>query len=131
MRQSNVKVNLNHIKREVLTDYFKYRDAFYKCFIINLVLYGQTVRPILPNSLIEDTGYHQLFVDITSGLIPIDRVLNDIAIPNAGHMLADLNIYTSNLFDHHHKDNQLNVYRMHFKPDGHLILENFHLPCKR
>ena len=98
MRTFQLKINFNHIGGEIEKDYFKYRDLFYRCLVVNIHFYHLFHGSILGNTIMEDSHYNQYMLHLTSKGSDIQSMIKDIDITHNHSLFLDPQIYIEELF---------------------------------
>ena len=110
MRIHTLKLNYNHLKREIEFDYINMRQVFYTGFVLCMAyLDGGTYR-YLNNAIVEDAGFRHLPSEImgilSAGISPFDR----LGLGNYPNLIQDMIVYLDEFMVKHHHPHLLNIY---------------------
>ena len=89
MNSYQLRINYNHLKHQINHDYLSVRDYLTRCFISNLVIINNSLKPV-ESLTMEESLYNQLLKGVIhfSDAKQVFRVLNLVdAIPDALDML--------------------------------------------
>lgn len=124
MRTHVLKVNVNNLKREINNNYFKYKDIFYKCLVVNLCLYNITKGNILNNVIIEDSTYQQYLSYLINKKCMLPDLLEEIALEAQVHIFLDLTIYIDEFIDMKYNPNKFNLFSLSIDDNGYINIFN-------
>jgi hypothetical protein len=80
MRTETLKVNVNNIKREINSQYFKYRDMFYRMLVANICVYNYMNYNVLQNTIFEDSSYNQYFLYVANKRLSLEEILSELRL---------------------------------------------------
>lgn len=124
MRTHVLKVNVNNLKREINNNYFKYKDIFYKCLVVNLCLYNMTKYDILENVIIEDSTYQQYLSYLINKRCTLPELLQEIALETHTHIFLDLTIYIDEFIDMKYNSDKFNLFSLTIDDNGYINVFN-------
>lgn len=124
IRTKDCLINLSNLKSQIDNDYFKYRDMFYRCMIVNLGLYNLTKEEIRCTTIIEDSHYHQTFFTMLEGSPSIEHLLRDVESSEYTMLLVDMNLYLDSFIEKNHNHNVMNIYSLSIEDNFHVRISN-------
>ncbi len=127
MRTFQLKINFNHIGGEIEKDYFKYRDLFYRCLVVNIHFYHLFHGSILGNTIMEDSHYNQYMLHLTSKGGDIQSMIKDIDITHNHSLFLDTQIYIEEFIKLKHDPNKINLYQLTIDDTYNIVITNKHL----
>lgn len=128
MRTFVLKINVNNLRREIDNNYFKFRDIFYKCLIVNLCIYHNLRTPILLNSVIEDSNYNQYLILMSAKQqFHLKEAVLEIDPAHNVNILLDMNLYLEEFINIKHTYTCLNVYSLTIDDDYQVVITLKHI----
>lgn len=124
MRTDSLKVNVNNIKRQMNTQYFKYRDMFYRMLVANICIFNYMNYDALRNTIFEDSSYNQFFLYIANKRLSLEEILTELNILQELPLYMDVSLYIEEFIQQKHSNNHINVYSLTISDDGYLIISN-------
>lgn len=124
MRTDSLKVNVNNIKREMNSQYFKYRDMFYRMLVANICIYNYMNYDALRNTIFEDSSYNQFFLYIANKRLSLEEILTELNIIQELPLYMDVSLYIEEFIQQKHSNNHINVYSLTISDDGYLVIYN-------
>lgn len=124
MRTDYLKVNVNNIKQQINSQYFKYRDIFYRMLITNICIYNYMNYGILKNTILEDSSYNQYFLYIANKQLSLEEILTELNIIQELPLYMDISLYIEEFIQQKHSNKHINVYSITISDDGYLIINN-------
>jgi len=124
VRTHVLKVNVNNLKREINNNYFKYKDIFYKCLVVNLCLYNMTKGDILENVIVEDSIYQQYLSYLINKKCALPELLQEIALDTHTYIFLDLNIYIDEFIDMKYDAKKFNLFSLTIDDNGYINVFN-------
>lgn len=124
MRTQVLKVNVNNLKKEINNNYFKYKDIFYKCLVVNLCLYSMTKRDITENVIIEDSVYQQYLSYLINKKCNLPELLQEIALESHISIFLDLSIYIDEFIDMKYNPLKFNLFSLTIDDNGYINVSN-------
>lgn len=124
MRTDSLKVNVNNIKREMNSQYFKYRDMFYRMLVANICIYNYMNYDALRNTIFEDSSYNQFFLYIANKRLSLEEILTELNIIQELPLYMDISLYIEEFIQQKHSNNHINVYSLTISDEGYLVIYN-------
>ena len=124
MRTETLKVNVNNIKREINSQYFKYRDMFYRMLVANICVYNYMNYNVLLNTIFEDSSYKQYFLYVANKRLSLEEILSELNIIHELPLYMDVSLYIEEFIQQKHSNKHINVYSLTISDEGHLIISN-------
>jgi hypothetical protein len=124
MRTDSLKVNVNNIKREMNSQYFKYRDMFYRMLVANICIYNYMNYDALRNTIFEDSSYNQFFLYIANKRLSLEEILTELNIIQELPLYMDVSLYIEEFIQQKHSNNHINVYSLTISDEGYLVIYN-------
>ena len=124
MRTDSLKVNVNNIKREMNSQYFKYRDMFYRMLVANICIYNYMNYDALRNTIFEDSSYNQFFLYIANKRLSLEEILSELNIIHELPLYMDVSLYIEEFIQQKHSNKHINVYSLTISDEGHLVVSN-------
>lgn len=124
MRTDSLKVNVNNIKREMNSQYFKYRDMFYRMLVANICIYNYMNYDALRNTIFEDSSYNQFFLYIANKRLSLEEILTELNIIQELPLYMDVSLYIEEFIQQKHSNNYVNVYSLTISDEGYLVIYN-------
>lgn len=124
MRTDSLKVNVNNIKREMNSQYFKYRDMFYRMLVANICIYNYMNYDALRNTIFEDSSYNQFFLYIANKRLSLEEILTELNIIQELPLYMDVSLYIEEFIQQKHSNNHVNVYSLTISDEGYLVIYN-------
>lgn len=124
MRTQVLKVNVNNLKKEINNNYFKYKDIFYKCLVVNLCLYSMTKRDITENVIIDDSVYQQYLSYLINKKCNLPELLQEIALESHISIFLDLSIYIDEFIDMKYNPLKFNLFSLTIDDNGYINVSN-------
>jgi len=128
MKVYELNINIAHLN---ITDrrYLEYKDILTKILTISLLIHNKLYLELITNTLIDNTGYHNLLKSIYDKNKHIDdidvylnSVIKDIAISPYEDIYVDLSMYISTFIERFHSNDMLNIYNIHLKNSSFVTL---------
>lgn len=127
MRTFQLKVNVNNIKRDINNHYFKYRDMFYRMLVTNICIYNYINYGLLQNTIIEESHYNQVFLNLANKQMSLEEILRELNIETELPLYMDISLYIEEFLQQKHSNNHINVYSLSISDNGYLVIDNKHL----
>ena len=127
MRTHQLRVNFVNLKAEIDKDYFKYKDIFYRCMMSVLCIHHLTRKQVLQNTMLEDSGYHQILSFLQSKGASLEEIVSEIKDLNQWSYFLDMHVYLEEFIDLRHNDLRLNLYDLTIDDSYHVVITNKHL----
>ena len=124
MRTDSLKVNVNNIKREINSQYFKYRDMFYRMLVANICVYNYMNYNVLQNTIFEDSSYNQYFLYVANKRLSLEEILSELNIIHELPLYMDVSLYIEEFIQQKHSNKHINVYSLTISDEGHLVVSN-------
>lgn len=124
MRTETLKVNVNNIKREINSQYFKYRDMFYRMLVANICVYNYMNYNVLQNTIFEDSSYNQYFLYVANKRLSLEEILSELNIIHELPLYMDVSLYIEEFIQQKHSNKHINVYSLTISDEGHLVVSN-------
>ena len=124
MRTETLKVNVNNIKREINSQYFKYRDMFYRMLVANICVYNYMNYNVLQNTIFEDSSYNQYFLYVANKRLSLEEILSELNIIHELPLYMDVSLYIEEFIQQKHSNNHINVYSLTISDEGYLVIYN-------
>ncbi len=124
MRTETLKVNVNNIKREINSQYFKYRDMFYRMLVANICVYNYMNYNVLQNTIFEDSSYNQYFLYVANKRLSLEEILSELNIIHELPLYMDVSLYIEEFIQQKHSNKHINVYSLTISDEGHLVISN-------
>lgn len=124
MKTHILKINVNNLKSEIESNYFKYRDIFYKCLIVNICLHALYIRFIGYETLFEEGHYNNYFQFHINRSYTLESLLNDMDILNHRQLFLDMNLYVSEFIELRHRPKMFNIYSLTIDDHYHIVISN-------
>ena len=124
MRTDSLKVNVNNIKREINSQYFKYRDMFYRMLVANICVYNYMNYNVLQNTIFEDSSYNQYFLYVANKRLSLEEILSELNIIHELPLYMDVSLYIEEFIQQKHSNKHINVYSLTISDEGHLVISN-------
>jgi len=124
MRTETLKVNVNNIKREINSQYFKYRDMFYRMLVANICVYNYMNYNVLLNTIFEDSSYNQYFLYVANKRLSLEEILSELNIIHELPLYMDVSLYIEEFIQQKHSNKHINVYSLTISDEGHLVISN-------
>ena len=121
MRTHALKINLNHLKKEIEKDYFKYRQMFFKMLVVSTCIHSTLYKNIIPFIVIEDEVYNQYLYQLVSRAVTENDLLAEIGSREQLSVYFDMLPYIEEFFDKYVETNNyavLNVLNLKINDDG-------------
>lgn len=121
MRTYTLKINVNHLKKDIEKDYFKYRQMFFKALVVSVCINSVLYKDLVPFTVIEDEVYNQYFLQLASRAITEIDLLTELNTKEQLAIYFDILPYVEEFFNKH-IDTQsyiaLNVLNIRINDDG-------------
>lgn len=124
MHTETLKVNVNNIKREINSQYFKYRDMFYRMLVANICVYNYMNYNVLLNTIFEDSSYNQYFLYVANKRLSLEEILSELNIIHELPLYMDVSLYIEEFIQQKHSNKHINVYSLTISDEGHLVVSN-------
>ena len=125
MRTYVLKINVNNIHSEIQRDYFKYRDIFYKCLIVNLCICSKlTIENLHQSSIIEDSHYNQYLIYLINSNMTLEDLIKEIDPVYNVSIFTDTHIYLEEFINMKHNQSLLNVYSLTIDDAYNIVITN-------
>jgi hypothetical protein len=124
MRSLTLKININHLRGDIDRDYFKFKDSFYKCLIVNLCIYNTFHGNILASSIIEDSHYNQYLLYLANRQSTMEELIAEIDPVHATTIFLDSNIYLEEFINTKHDANVMNLYSLTIDDTYNIVITN-------
>lgn len=124
MRVAFLKINVNDVFNEIEEDYFKYKDIFYKCLIVNLIIYNSTKSFILNNVIIEDFFYNEYLKNLVARNLNLEQLIAEIDPIFAMSIFLDSNLYIEEFISSKHNDKAKNLYSLTIDEGYNIVITN-------
>lgn len=128
MRILRVKINLNHLRRDIDSNYPRFRELFYRALVANLAAYNMLHGIILNTTVIEDSHFNQLLLYLANSGVSLQEVIGQIDSDIGKFMYADTSVYVEDFLRHHHNPKSLNLYSCELDETYHLVITNRQIP---
>lgn len=127
MRTFQLKINFNNLSRDIEKDYFKHKDIFYRCLIVNLCTYNLLHSPILHNTIIEDSHYNQYLLHLVNRGGVVEDMIREIDTLHHMSLFLDTNVYLEEFIQLKHNPKTLNLYHLTIDDGYNAVITNKHL----
>ena len=124
MKTHVLRINVNNLKAEIENNYFKYKDIFYKCLVVNLCMYNIVKENILPNVIMEDGQYNQYLVYLAGKNLPLDELIAEIDLVQYMPIFLDMAIYLDEFIDMRYNPYSYNLFSLTIDDSGHVSVFN-------
>lgn len=124
MRIVLLKINVNDVFKEIEEEYFKYRDTFYKCLIVNLIVFNSTKSLILHNVIIEDNYYNEYLKSLVARNLNLEQLIAEIDPIFAMSIFLDSNLYIEEFIQSKHDNNAKNLYSLTIDDGYNIVITN-------
>lgn len=124
VKTHTLKVNINNIKREINSQYFRYRDMFYRMLVTNICIYNYINYGVLQNTIIEESSFNQYFLYLANKQLSLEEILMELNISNELPLYMDISLYLEEFLQQKHSNNHINVYSLTISDEGYLIVTN-------
>lgn len=124
MRTFHLKVNINNIKHNIDDHYFKYRDIFYRILVTNICVYNYINYGLLQNTIIEESHYNQVFLNLANKWLSLKEILQELNIETELPLYMDISLYIEEFLQQKHSNNYINIYSVSISDNGYLIISN-------
>lgn len=121
MRSKTLKINYNHMKNELLQDYFKYLDIFHKSFLVTLVYLTTPDTPLTLTSKLENAHYSYLLTDMFNNHCKGENLL-EIFTDKEKYLLVDLQVYLQEFLVKTHNFKAYNIYNLTIDHEYNLVI---------
>jgi hypothetical protein len=122
VKRVELKINIAHLP-SVESNYFKYRDIFYRVLIVGLITYSRLSKNILENTIIGDTGYNELLIKLNKESSSIKDMFDFIAVKMFEEIYIDLSVYTDVFFERKHEEDKINIYDIEIVDKSHMVIK--------
>lgn len=119
-----LRINCNNLKKEVISDYFKYRDIFYRCLIVNICLFITTNRSLCNTIVIEDSYYNKYLEDLYKKQLNTSQMLEAADLSKHVDIFLDLNVYLEEFVRNKHDSSKLNIFNLTIDDNGYVAISN-------
>lgn len=125
MRTLTLKINVNNLREQIQRDYFKYRDLFYRCLVVNLCSTGRmTPQDLLSSTIIEDSHYNQHLLYLANSNLALQDMIKDLDPSENANLFIDTNIYFFEFFNSRHDPHRVNVYSLTIDDAYNIVITN-------
>lgn len=124
MRTQVLKFNVNNIRQQIEQDYFRYKDLFYRCLIVNLCIYNTFNNQILASTIIEDSHYNQYLMYLAQKQASIPELISEIDPVHAASTFLDAQIYLEDFIDIKHDNALTNLYSLTIDDSFNVVVTN-------
>lgn len=125
MRTFTLKINMNNLKKDIEKDYFKYRDIFYRCLIVNLCIYSK-LNPnlVLTTTIIEDSHYNQYLLNLINLNYSLEDMVKEIDPLYNVNVFIDTHVYLEEFITLKHNPNVMNIYSLTIDDTYNIVINN-------
>lgn len=124
MRTQVLKINVNNIRHEIEKDYFRYKDLFYRCLIVNLCVYNTFNHVILTSTIIEDSHYNQYLLYLAQKQATVNELVAEIDPVHAVSTFLDTQVYLEEFINMRHDANMVNLYSLTIDDTYNIVITN-------
>lgn len=124
MRTQVLKINVNNIRHEIEKDYFRYKDLFYRCLIVNLCIYNSMNNMILASTIIEDSHYNQYLLFLGQKQATLQEMIAEIDPVHAVSTFLDTQVYLEEFINLKHEHNLVNLYSLTIDDAYNIVITN-------
>lgn len=124
MKTQVLKINVNNLKNEIEKDYFKYKDIFYRCLIVNLCIYNSFNNMVLHSTIVEDAQYNQFLLYLAQKQCSPQELIAEIDPVHAVTIFLDSNIYLEEFINTRHDNNMMNLYSLTIDDMYNIVITN-------
>lgn len=124
MRTQVLKINVVNMKHEIERDYFRYKELFYRCLIVNLCIYNTFTHNVLQSTIIEDGHYNQFLLYLGQKVCPVQELIAEIDPVHAATTFLDTNLYLEEFINVKHDDSMMNLYSLTIDDTYHIVITN-------
>ena len=124
MKTYFLKINMNHLKDSILSEYFKYRDAFFKVTATSLYIYSSIYRNIIPHVLIEEATYHDYLKLLVLNRFTVEDLLTELNRNNQLKIYMNIMPYLEDFYTIYVIPEYLNVINLRINDDFYLEITN-------
>lgn len=124
MRTHTLKMNYNHLKQEIETDFLSMRHVFYTSLALCIVYLDGNTRRYLSNATFEDSAFRSLTQDIlgavTLGYSPFEQ----LGLGKYPYLVEDMIVYLDEFLSKHHHHTLLNIYNLTIDEKYNIVITN-------
>lgn len=124
MKTYVLRINFNNLKPQIDSNYFLYKDVFYKCFIASMYNHYINNKQILNNILIDNSHYWQYFINAVNINQTLESMLYELNLDRYVYIFLDMNIYLEEFFNMKHMNGVLNIYSLDITDTYNVEIKN-------
>lgn len=124
MRTQVLKINVVNLKHEIERDYFRFKELFYRCLVVNLCVYNTFHQNVLQSTIIEDGHYNQFLLFLTQKACSIPEMIAEIDPVHAASTFLDTNLYLEEFINMKHDPSLMNLYSLTIDDTYHIVITN-------
>lgn len=124
MKTQVLRINVNNMRQEIEKDYFRYKDVFYKCLIVNLCIYNSFNNFVLSSTIIDDSHYNQYLLYLANKQASLSELIAEIDPIHAVNTFLDTQVYLEEFVNMKHDANLINLYSLSIDDTYHIVITN-------
>lgn len=115
-----LRINCNHLKREINKDYMGMRNHFYLCTLASICVYNST-KGVIRNMLVEDAHYQRVLEQALS-TPSIEEAISFLGVLSPPHMFLDVHDLVEEFFCLKFNPNKQNYLSVSIDSGYHMVV---------